>query len=222
MLLQELLGELRSELNLQIAENKFSGTDLARRTGITQAHVSNFLRGRRGLSVELFDRILSSLNISILDLLLRKDKGHDAISRLAFSSIPLIPIGKLPAFDPHRNKYSSIFVLKTLLSQIEPNFDPKSSRVRDFVGVITDAKSVEGMAPLIKSNHTLIIDMADKLISPGELHVVRYNNQTLVRFLESNGKIVAIRAVEIDHSLALVPTQEVKILGRVRHISFNC
>jgi transcriptional regulator with XRE-family HTH domain len=60
---------LRLELLRRIQRGTLSVSLLARQTGFGQAHLSNFLHGRRQLSLEAMDRILAAQRLTVTDLL---------------------------------------------------------------------------------------------------------------------------------------------------------
>ena len=69
MKFQSLQENLRKRLWQRIDDGQLTGLRLAEETGFKQAHISNFLNGKRSLSLEGFDRVLSVLRLSVLDLL---------------------------------------------------------------------------------------------------------------------------------------------------------
>src|SRR6202162_3442816 len=64
-----LQENLRKTLWHRIEEEGLTGLRLAEQTGFKQAHISNFLNRKRGLSLEGMDKVLSVQHISVLDLL---------------------------------------------------------------------------------------------------------------------------------------------------------
>src|ERR1700687_933924 len=50
-----LQDQLRKELRRRIDSSELTGMELARRTGFTQAHISNFLNRKRGLKLSALD-----------------------------------------------------------------------------------------------------------------------------------------------------------------------
>src|ERR1044071_3983663 len=64
-----LQDNLRRILLQRIESGELTGLHLAEQTGFKQAHISNFLNRKRGLSVEGMDKVLSVARLSILDLL---------------------------------------------------------------------------------------------------------------------------------------------------------
>ena len=57
-----------------IAAGSITGKQLAQKCGLAQAHISNFLNQRRGLSLEATDILMTALGISVVDLLEHDDK----------------------------------------------------------------------------------------------------------------------------------------------------
>src|SRR6266516_4196824 len=59
MRFQALQENLRKALWERIQEGDLTGLRLARETGFKQAHISNFLHRKRGLSIEGMDKVLN-------------------------------------------------------------------------------------------------------------------------------------------------------------------
>lgn len=64
-----LQENLRKALWQRIDEGELTGLLLAEQTGFKQAHISNFLNRKRGLSLEGMDKVLKVQHLSVLDLL---------------------------------------------------------------------------------------------------------------------------------------------------------
>ena len=69
MKFRALQENLRKALWERIEDGELTGLRLAHETGFKQAHISNFLNRKRGLSVEGMDKVLNVQRLSILDLL---------------------------------------------------------------------------------------------------------------------------------------------------------
>jgi hypothetical protein len=69
MKFRALQESLRRTLKLRIQHGDLTGLGLAEQTGFKQAHISNFLNRKRGLSLEGMDKVLSVQHLSVLDLL---------------------------------------------------------------------------------------------------------------------------------------------------------
>ena len=64
-----LQDNLRKILWERIEAGELTGLHLAQQTGFKQAHISNFLNKKRGLSLEGMDKVLAMQHLSVLDLL---------------------------------------------------------------------------------------------------------------------------------------------------------
>jgi len=64
-----LQDNLRKTLWERIDDGDLTGLRLAQQTGFKQAHISNFLNRKRGLSLEGMDKVLAEQHLSVLDLL---------------------------------------------------------------------------------------------------------------------------------------------------------
>ena len=64
-----LQENLRRALWERIHAGSLTGLQLAEQTGFRQAHISNFLNRKRGLSLEGMDNVLTVQRLSVLDLI---------------------------------------------------------------------------------------------------------------------------------------------------------
>src|SRR5215471_13595457 len=69
MKFRTLQENLRKTLWQRIEQGQLTGLHLAEQTGFRQAHISNFLNRKRGLSLEGMDKVLRVQHLSVLDLL---------------------------------------------------------------------------------------------------------------------------------------------------------
>src|SRR5579863_1350234 len=69
MKFKALQENLRKVLWQRIEEGDLTGLGLAEQTGFKQAHISNFLNRKRGLSIEGMDKVMNVQRLSVLDLL---------------------------------------------------------------------------------------------------------------------------------------------------------
>lgn len=65
---RDMLDALRSDLSRKICNGEMTERGLARRIGISQAHMNNVLKGVRTLTPEIADRILRELGLQAEDL----------------------------------------------------------------------------------------------------------------------------------------------------------
>jgi transcriptional regulator with XRE-family HTH domain len=64
-----LQDNLRKVLRKRIDAGELTGMELARRTGFTQAHISNFLNRKRGLKLSALDKMVKAVGLTLYDLL---------------------------------------------------------------------------------------------------------------------------------------------------------
>src|SRR5580698_11181317 len=90
---QDLHELLRVELLRRIERGTLTGTRLANQAGFKSAHVSNFLNRKRSLSLEGLDRVLSSQNLTIDQLLpLEITASQPTIPTQPSDPIEIVPV----------------------------------------------------------------------------------------------------------------------------------
>lgn len=76
MLMQDLLDALKSQLNGRIRNGELTERNLAKRIGLSQAHMHNVLKGTRILTAEVADLLMLELHLSVGDLVSTEDLRH--------------------------------------------------------------------------------------------------------------------------------------------------
>ncbi len=64
----ELLERLKQALTERVRNGELTERGLARRVGLSQAHIHNVLNGKRILTSSVADRLMSELRLSLFDL----------------------------------------------------------------------------------------------------------------------------------------------------------
>src|ERR1700676_1177000 len=96
----QLQDRVRLELLRRIERGTLSVSLLARQTGLAQAHISNFLHGRRGLSLGALDKVLSAQRLQVSDLL-PEQRGAFLDEQIGpVAQVPLVPHG-VAIMDPN-------------------------------------------------------------------------------------------------------------------------
>src|SRR3974377_1344541 len=90
MTFSQMHERLRLELLRRIQRGTLSVSLLARQTGFGPAHMSNFLRKRRQLSLEALDRVLVSQHLTAIDLLPATYNSEELANDLESSSVPVV------------------------------------------------------------------------------------------------------------------------------------
>src|SRR6185437_9471573 len=90
MNITQMHERLRTELLRRIQRGSLSVSLLARQSGFAQAHLSNFLHGRRKLSLDAMDRILQAQRLAASDLLFPVHVSTTVDSELERDSVPIV------------------------------------------------------------------------------------------------------------------------------------
>src|SRR3954470_16348340 len=118
MLVSQLEESMRKIIRQRIDTGVLSGTILARQTGFQQAHISNFLNRRRGLSVEGFDRMLEALGLSVTDLI---EPAASADSAREYDDVPIVGAAVAHHPDFAKREISDILKFKrAFLRRVRP------------------------------------------------------------------------------------------------------
>jgi hypothetical protein len=172
---------LLDELRRRIQNGELSERGLARLTGISQPHIHNTLKGVRTLSPELFDVVLASLHLSLLDLLPR----HEIAAYLAARTSTHL-----------QSRLQPVPVLSGLLGLHRPI--PSKGPGREFHTVpyhltesvteplVATLAADSEMEPLFAGRDLVLLDQAEilrTLIEPDAHYVVRTGSGLCIRAL---------------------------------------
>jgi transcriptional regulator with XRE-family HTH domain len=80
---QSLLGRLLDTVVWRVQNGQLTERRLARLIGVSQPHMHNILKGLRKLPPEVADRILATLEISMLDLVAQTETPLEALPPVA-------------------------------------------------------------------------------------------------------------------------------------------
>jgi len=158
--LQELL---RVELRRRIGRGALSVTLLAKKSGLGQGHISNFLKGR-GLRNDSLDKILLSQGMDVAKLIpppRESIHGGKVVESRAMTvrMVPLV-LHTEAIFDALLNLKGNQEWLPFQASTLEGLSLPSKIRLpsRRFVAIRLDDKDVLGMAPVLTPGAVLLLD----------------------------------------------------------------
>lgn len=234
MTIKMLQESLCRRLWKEMGNGGLTGTALAARTNLKQAHISNFLNGKRRLSLDAMDRVLAAQNLSVLDLLDPEEiNQHASVSRseeLGFHNIPLVH-DCMAASAPRIARKTVREILKfpsSFIGRLRSSCDHVRAQWERFVAVPVDAREGMCMFPRLLPGATVVIDRHYNSVRPYRrsektMFVVRQARQCVIRYIESvDGRIVLrphnpAYAVEM---LALEPHHSISdyVIGRIAHI----
>jgi len=195
-----LQERLRQRLLAQIAAGELTGLQLARQTGFQQAHISNFLNRKRGLSLEAMDAVLRALNLT-LDSLLAASSDPPARRRSLHASspgltyIPLLDRANCHATEvPYSERQNT---LKSLLSHLEKlpvhAHIPRPHWTR-FVALRVAKPDVAAMAPRLTARSVVVLDRHSNAPDGESIYLVRGDDKLVLRYVEEVGGRFVLRA----------------------------
>lgn len=231
-----LQESLRRELRRRIESGELSGTELARRTGFTQAHISNFLNRKRGLKLRALDVMLKAVGMTIFELARPEELARyaplPASQEETFVDVPLVDartaastavIASQDVRDVSR--FKRIF-LERLRVDLAASGRREWTR---FVLIRAEARDAASMAPRIARGALLLVDRHYLSTRPyrrrePNLFVVRVDAGCLVRYVEVQAELLLFRPHNPAYPIQTIhvePWQNVTdwLVGRVAHIS---
>jgi len=235
MRISDLQDNLRAHIWARIHRGELTGLGLSRHAGFQQAHMSNFLNARRGLSPEAMDRLLEVLQVDVLDLADPEELRLRALQRperaSSFDSVPLVSLcdAALAPGIPPRRVQDSLKFRKRFLNRLKPDTIGDRSAWLRFVAVKADADSSRAMAPRLAPGAVLLLDRHYNSLRTyhrglHNLYAVRVGEQCVIRYVAvASGRII-LRPhneqwpVELEE-IAMGSGFASYLVGRVCHIA---
>jgi len=237
MKFKTLQDNLRKELRARIKEGELSGLQLAQQTGFQQAHISNFLNRKRGLSIEGMDKVLTVQRLSVLDLLdpeeINRRASIAAPSGDQFENVHIVD-GAIAAAQPlimSMNVKDVLKVKKSFLRKLRAETGGNRDNWERFVVLRADARDGMSMYPRILPGASLLIDRHYNSLKPyrkseANIYAVNQNGEATIRYVEPAGKQLILRPengaypVEV---LAIEPGNRASdyLIGRVCYIGIE-
>jgi hypothetical protein len=191
---------LRLELLRRIQRGSLSVSLLARQTGFGQAHLSNFLRSRRQLSLDAMDRILAAQHLAVTDLLPAVRLPASQPESELDSAIPLVSHA-VALFEPLIRPgaiQSLVHLPPNALQAVHPR--PTNSRRtwQRFVAVRVTGADALPMEPLVMPDAIALIDRHYNSPLPyrpnrPNLYAVRHFSHLIFRYVEFHANQLILR-----------------------------
>src|SRR5580704_2537878 len=216
-----LQDNLRKVLWERIDEGELTGLRLAQQTGFKQAHISNFLNRKRGLSLEGMDRVLAVQHLSVLDLLDPAEVNKRASilppSNDDFQNV-LLTDGTVAATLPLITSMHVKEILKfkkNFLKKLKAETEGDRERWERFVLIKVDAREGMSMYPRLMPGATLLIDRHYNSLKPyrkGEfnMYAVNKHGACTVRYVEIAGDHLVLRPHNHAYPVDVLPVEEGK------------
>jgi hypothetical protein len=232
-----LQDNLRKILWERIEAGELTGLHLAQQTGFKQAHISNFLNKKRGLSIEGMDKVLSVQHLSVLDLLDPAEVSKRATilppSGDEFENV-VLTAASTAATQPLITSMHVKEILKfkrTFLRKLKPEIEGDRSAWQRFVSIKVDAKEAMSMYPRLVPGATLLLDRHYNSLTPyrkGEfnMYAVLKNDTCTVRYVESAGSHLILRPHNQSLPIEVIAMDEGKtaadyLVGRVCQVGME-
>jgi hypothetical protein len=237
MKFKALQERLRQVLWARIEAGELTGLKLAEQTGYQQAHISNFLNRKRGLSLGGMDKVLAVQHLSVLDLLDPEEVNKRASilppSEGDFENVLLVEAATaaskpLIVAEDVRDilKFKKNF-LKRLRAEAE---SPRDDWTR-FVLIKAEAHDAMGMHPRLLPGATLLLDRHYNALKPyrkgdHSMYAVGREGGCTVRYLSVSGNHLVLRPHNQAYPVEVIPIELGKtaadyIVGRVCHVAIE-
>ena len=238
MKFRALQERLRRRIEERIAADELTGLKLARLTGFQQAHISNFLNRKRGLSLAAMDRVLGVLRLSVLDLLDAEEVNQRATilppSEDKFENVLLVE-GAIAATQPAILSQQVCDILKfkkSFLKRLRPApASPRREAWLRFVLIKVDARDGMSMYPRLLPGATLLLDRHYNSLAPYRKHernmyAVRCPRGCTVKYVEVAGHNLVLRHHNESYPVGVLPMEEGRtfadyLVGRVCHVGIE-
>lgn len=232
-----LQDNLRRTIWERIGEGDLTGLRLAQQTGFKQAHISNFLNKKRGLSLEGMDKVLAVQHLSVLDLLDPTEVNKRASilppSGDEFENV-LLTDGSVAATQPlitSMNVKEILKFKKAFLRKLKAETEGDRESWERFVLIKVDGREGMSMYPRLLPGATLLLDRHYNSLKPyrkGEFNmyaVVKDGNCT-VKYVEVAGNHLILRPHNQAYPIEVETMEDGKtaadyLVGRVCHVGIE-
>jgi transcriptional regulator with XRE-family HTH domain len=232
-----LQDNLRKILWERIHEGGLTGLRLAQQTGFKQAHISNFLNKKRGLSLEGMDKVLTVQHISVLDLLDPEEIGKRATilppSNDEFENV-LVTDSPTAATQPRIASMNVAEILKfkkTFLKKLKAETEGDRESWERFVLIKIEDAEAMSMYPRLAPGAMLLLDRHYNSLKPyrkGEfnMYAVLKDGSCTVKYVEVAGNHLILRPHNQSYPMEVIPMEDGKrasdyLVGRVCQISIE-
>lgn len=238
MKFKTLQDNLRKRLSEQMQHGGLTGLELAERTGFKQAHISNFLNFKRGLSLEAMDRVLAAQRLSVLDLLDPSEINKRATilppSNDSFRNV-LVVDGRVAAAEPFIMSMMVKEIVKfrtAFLRSLRPALEGDRETWERFLAISVDAREGMSMFPRLLPGATVLLDRhynSLKRYRKGEsnMYAVRKSDgNCCLRYLEMVGENLLLRPHNHAYPVELMTMEPSYspsdyIVGRICHVGIE-
>ncbi len=202
---------LRLELQRRIQRGSLSVSLLARQTGYGQAHLSNFLRSQRQLSLEAMDRILAAQHMTTADLQPLRARRNAADSPRESSMVPIVS-HNTALFEPIVRpgvQQGLLHLPGGALRAVSARRAHSRRTWQRFVAVRATAADAAAMEPLLMPDAVVLLDrhynslVAYRPNRPN-LYAVRHGAHLTLRYADFAANRLVLRPHNIGYPVELI------------------
>jgi hypothetical protein len=233
-----LQENLRKTLWERIDEGDLTGLRLAEQTGFKQAHISNFLNRKRGLSLEGMDKVLNVQHLSVLDLLDPAEVNKRASilppSEDEFESVVVADpntVASQPLIMSMHVKEILKFK-KTFLKRLKRSVEGDRDGWERFTVIRVDAREGMSMYPRMLPGATLLIDRHYNSLTPyrrGETNMYairKEDGSCTIRYLEMANHHLILRPQNQAYPVEVLTMENGRkpgdyIVGRICYVGIE-
>jgi transcriptional regulator with XRE-family HTH domain len=202
---------LRLELLRRIQRGTLSVSLLSRQTGFGQSHLSNYLRGRRQLSLDALDRVLTAQHLAADDLLPSARQGKTTPAEGTGSAVPVVSHAAA-LFEPYIRP-SAVQVMLELPEGMLESVRTRTSNARRawerFVAVRITGADALAMEPTVLPEAIVLVDRHYNSLMPyrrnrPNLYAVRSGTRLTLRYADYLSNHLVLRPHSIAFPVELI------------------
>jgi hypothetical protein len=232
-----LQENLRKILWQYIDAGELTGLHLAEQTGFKQAHISNFLNRKRGLSLEGMDRVLNVQHLSVLDLI----DPAEVNKRASILPPTEDEFENVVVADPHIAAYKALIMSmhvkeilkfkKSFLKRLKEGVEGDRRGWERFVIIKADTQVGANMYPRTMPGSALLLDRHYNSLTPyrrGEsnIYAVRKDGACVISYVETSDGHLILRPHNPAYPIEVITLEDGQkpgdyIVGRVCHVGIE-
>jgi hypothetical protein len=237
MKFKSLQENLRKTLWQRIEQGGLTGLGLAEQTGFKQAHISNFLNRKRGLSLEGMDKVLRVQHLSVLDLLdpaeINKRASIVPPADDEFENVLLVEAA-IAATEPIVMSMNVKDILKfkrKFLRSLRAETEGNRHAWQRFVVIKVDAREGMSMYPRLLPGAHVLIDRHYNSLNPyrkteANIYAVNRHGDCAIRYVEVAGSQLILRPQNQAYPVEVMALEEGRraseyLVGRVCYVGIE-
>jgi transcriptional regulator with XRE-family HTH domain len=223
MTFSQLHERVRVEVLRRIKREVLTASLLARKSGLRQPHISNFLRNKRRLSLPALDRVLTAIGLSVADLIAVPGRRPRPLAE----GVPLVAHETAMSQDYIASVAvrEYCFLPVAAVEQLRAGPLRRGIQRERFVAIEVSEQQAASMRPILHAGSLAIIDrhsLQPIAQAAGERHIyaVRYHQALHLCYvsLERNFLVLRPHSAEMPLQFLRIPLDasvEEYIVGRV-------